>query len=131
MEYLAVLVAAIAAYAFGSVWYMALAEPWMQAAGIKKGANGRPDNGAGAMVYITAFIATLVVAGMMRHIFTLAGIDGAGKGLVSGLGLGLFIVFPWISTNYGFSGRPRNLLLIDGGYATIGCAIIGLVLTLF
>ena len=108
MEYLAVLVAAIAAYAFGSVWYMALAEPWMQAAGIKKGANGRPDNGAGAMVYITAFIATLVVAGMMRHIFTLAGIDGAGKGLVSGLGLGLLSCFRGFPRITGFPAAPAT-----------------------
>ncbi len=48
-----------------------------------------------------------------------------------GFGLGLFIVTPWIATNYAFSMRPRTLTLIDGGYATIGCTIMGLVLTLF
>ncbi|KAJ57211.1 hypothetical protein ACMU_01580 [Actibacterium mucosum KCTC 23349] len=131
MEIVSVIVAAIAAYAFGSVWYMVLAKPWMAAAGLEADENGRPANGAGAAVFVAAFISTVVVAGMMRHIFALAGIDGAVKGLIAGLGLGLFIVVPWIATNYGFSGRPRNLLLIDGGYATIGCAVIGLVLALF
>lgn len=131
MEYISVIAAAVAAYAFGSVWYMSLAKPWMAAAGIEADENGRPANGAGAMVYIAAFVSTLLVAGMMRHIFVLAGIDGGLKGMVSGLGLGLFIAAPWLATNYGFAGRPRNLLLIDGGYSTIGCTVIGLVLGLF
>lgn len=131
MEYLSVLVAGIAAYAFGAVWYMALSKPWMEAAGVEAGEDGRPKNDAGAKTYIMALIGAIVVAGMMRHVFVLAGIDTADKGLVSGFGLGLFIVLPWIATNYGFAGRPGKLVLIDGAYAVIGCTIIGLILTLF
>lgn len=127
MGFLAVIVAAIASYAFGAVWYMVLAKPWMAAAGITEEEINRKD----PTPFIISFVATVIVAGMIRHVFALAGIDGAMKGLVSGFGLGLFIVTPWIATNYGFSGRPRALTLIDGGYATIGCAIIGLVLALF
>ena len=33
--------------------------------------------------------------------------------------------------NNAFGKRPVKLTLIDGGYATIGCAVMGLVLTLF
>ncbi len=131
MEFLSVICAAIASYAFGSIWYMSLAKPWMAAADVEVGEDGRPQMGAGAVTYIVAFVASVFVAGMMRHMFSLAAIDSAGKGLIAGLGLGLFIVTPWIVTNYGFASRPRNLTLIDAGYATIGCAIMGLVLTLF
>ncbi|HHI70974.1 MAG TPA: DUF1761 domain-containing protein, partial [Rhodobacteraceae bacterium] len=81
--------------------------------------------------YIIAFLSAVVVAGMMRHIFNLSGIVTIDKGMISGLGLGLFIATPWIVTNYAFSMRPRALTLIDGGFATIGCTIIGLVLSLF
>jgi len=131
MEYLAVLVAAVASYGFGAVWYMMLAKPWMAAAGVEADENGRPKSGAGAAPFIISFVATVLVAGMMRHIFDLAGIDDVMKGLTSGLGLGLFVATPWIVTNYSFSSRPKALALIDGGYATIGCTIIGVVLTLF
>ncbi|SMX47203.1 DUF1761 domain-containing protein [Actibacterium lipolyticum] len=131
MDYLSVIIAAIASYAFGAVWYMKLARPWMQAAGIEADENGRPKNNAGAMPYIIAFVSAVIVAGMMRHIFALSGIDTLGAGIISGFGLGLFIATPWIATNYGFAGRPRMLTLIDGGYATIGCTIMGLVLSLF
>jgi hypothetical protein len=31
-------------------------------------------------------------------------------------------------TNNGFGGKPFRLTIIDGGYAIIGCAIIGAIL---
>jgi len=130
MEFLAVLVAALAGFAFGAVWYMTLSEQWMAAANIKMDADGKPE-GDTALPYIMAAIAMVLVSGMMRHTFALSGIDTFGKGLVSGLGVGLFFISPWIMINNGYTSRPFKLTLIDGGYATFGCAIIGAVLTLF
>lgn len=131
MEYLSVIVAAVGSYAFGAVWYMVLAKPWMAAAGVAVGADGKPQNASNPVPYVLAFIAAVLVAGMMRHIFMLSGIDTVDKGLVSGLGIGLFLASPWLMTCYAFGGRPFRLTLIDGGYATIGSAIIGAILTLF
>ncbi len=130
MEYVAVLAAAAAAYVFGAIWYMALRNPWMVAAGITQ---EQVDGGMGKdpKPFIISAIMVILVAGMMRHMFAQAGIMGIEKSLLSGLGLGAFIALPWIVTNYAYGGRPRNLTLIDGGYATIGCTIIGLVLGLF
>ena len=130
MGFLAVIIAAVAGFAFGAAWYMALAKPWMEAANIKVDENGRPE-GDSPLPYIMAAIAMLLVAGMMRHTFALSGIETAGKGLVSGLGIGLFFISPWIMINNGYGNRPFRLTLIDGGYATFGCGIIGLVLGLF
>ena len=129
MGFLSVIVAAVAGFAFGAVWYMVLAKPWMEAANIKTDENGRPEND-NPLPYVMAAIAMVLVAGMMRHTFALSGIDTASKGLISGLGVGLFFISPWIMINNGYGGRPFKLTLIDGGYATFGCAIIGLVLTL-
>lgn len=131
MEVVNVIVAAIGAFAFGSVWYMALAKPWMAASGVPVGENGQPANSSNPMTYITGLICAILVAGMMRHVFVLSGIDTAGKGFVSGLGIGLFMAAPWLVTNYTFADRPKSLMVIDGGYATIGCAVIGLILNLF
>lgn len=130
MGILSVIIAALAGFAVGAAWYMALAEPWMEAAKIEKGPDGKPA-GTSPMPFVLAFIAMLLVAGMMRHTFALSGIDTAGKGLVSGLGIGLFFISPWIMINNAYGGRPFKLTLIDGGYAAIGCAVVGFVLALF
>lgn len=127
MGIFAVLVAAVASYAFGAIWYMTLAKPWMQAAGVSEEDVNRKD----PKPYIISFISAVVVAGMMRHIMAMATVDGALGGLMVGFGLGIFIVTPWIVTNYAYSMRPTKLSLIDGGYATGGCTIMGLVLGLF
>ena len=131
MAFFGVFLAAIANFVFGAVWYMALAKPWMAASGVVFGEDGHPSNRSDLIPYITSFIAAVLVAGMMRHVFALSGIDTFGKGAVSGFGVGLFLVTPWIATFYGFGGKPRLLTLIDSGYATLGCTVIGAVLMLF
>lgn len=130
MEYAIVIAAAIAGFVLGAVWYMVLAKPWMAAAGVEAGEDGRPKQGMGATTYVLAFIAMLLVAGMLRHALAQAGIDSPGKAGLAGLGLGLFVASPWIMLNNAFGGRPFSLTLIDGGYATLGCGLIALVLTL-
>ncbi|MEO0656057.1 MAG: DUF1761 domain-containing protein [Pseudomonadota bacterium] len=131
MSTLAVIVAGVASFMFGAIWYSLLAKPWMEASGVVLNEDGVPANRSNPLPYITAILASILVAGMMRHVFVLGGIDTVAKGLVAGAGVGLFLAAPWIATNYGFAGRPMRLTLIDGGYAAIGCTVIGVVLTLF
>ena len=130
MEVINVLVAAAGSWVFGAIWYMALAKPWVEAAGIKVDAKGRPEGGS-ALPYILSAVAMILVAGMMRHIIAEAQIDTLIKGLMVGFGIGLFMISPWIMINNAYGMRPFKLTLIDGGYATIGCAIIGFILVLF
>ncbi|MCB2093334.1 MAG: DUF1761 domain-containing protein [Rhodobacteraceae bacterium] len=130
MEVINIVVAAAAAYAFGALWYMTLAKKWVAASGVACDADGRPSNPSKAPFVISA-VAMLVVSGMMRHMFGRAGIDTLGSGLVAGFGLGAFIALPWIMTNYAYADRPKDLFWIDGGFAVIGCTIMGTVLALF
>lgn len=131
MGVVAVLVAALAGFAMGAVWYMSLSKPWMKAAGIETDENGKPKGSGSPLPFVISGICMILVAGMMRHVFAMAGIDGAGKGLVAGLGVGLFFIAPWVTMNYAYADRPRNLSLLDGGYAVLGPGVIGLVLGLF
>ena len=133
MEYLAVLVAALASYGFGAAWYGVLAKQWMAAANLTeadiKSAAG--PQGGSATPYVVTFAMALIVAGMMRHVFVTGGVSGLLNGAVSGFGIGAFFASPWIVTNYTFSMWPRALALIDCGYATIGCTLMGIVLVRF
>tara|TARA_R110002051_G_scaffold38640_4_gene81987 strand:+ start:9733 stop:10125 length:393 start_codon:yes stop_codon:yes gene_type:complete len=130
MGFIIVIIAATAAFAFGAVWYMSLSKPWIAASGVKCDENGNPVGGS-AMPFILSFVAMILVAGMMRHIFALSGIESVGKGMISGIGIGLFFISPWIMINNAYPGRPFTLTLIDSGYAIFGCGIIGTILTLF
>ncbi|MDO6730624.1 DUF1761 domain-containing protein [Marinovum sp. 2_MG-2023] len=131
MEIINVIIAAAASFALGAVWYMALANPWMEAAGIERDADGKPKGGQDPKIFALTFVMQLLVAGMMRHTFELSGVDSYGKGIVAGIGIGLFFISPWIVINNLYGNRPLQLSVIDGGYATLACGLMGLVLTLF
>lgn len=130
MEFVSVLVAALGGFATGALWYMALAKPWMAAAGITH-KDCETGGGGSPVPFIISGVAMLLVAGMMRHVFARAGISGVVEGAVAGLGVGLFFIAPWTAMNYAFANRPMALTLIDGGYAVAGCLVIGAILGVF
>lgn len=130
MGFLSVIAAAIAGFVFGAIWYMTLSKPWLAVSGIKCDEHGKPEGNGSPLPFVLSFIAMLFVAGMMRHTFVLSGINTFGKGLMSGLGIGLFFISPWIMINNAYTMRPFKLTVIDSGYAIFGCAIMGAVLTL-
>jgi hypothetical protein len=130
MNYLGILVAALAAYGFGALWYMTLAKHWVQAAGVATDDSGQPVNKGDPIPYLVAFASCLLMAAMMRYVFTQIGVTGAGQGLIGGFAIGLFLSAPWLTTCYMFAGRPNKLIFIDGGYAVGGSTLAGLVLTL-
>jgi hypothetical protein len=131
MQFVAVIVAALASFAFGALWYGMLSRPWMAASGVRVGPDGRPQNGSNPTPYLVALVAMILVAGMLRHILATSGITTAGAGLISGLGVGAFFITPWIALNNAYTMRPVSLTAIDGGYAIIGCGLMGLILDLF
>lgn len=129
VNYLAVVVAAVASFIFGSVYYMALGKSWMAALGKTEAdmkANMSP------VPFIVAAVAQLVMA------FMLAGVIGhLGQGMVTaknGLIAGFFVWLGFVATtlavNHGFQGARRSLTLIDGGHWLGVLLIQGLVLGL-
>jgi hypothetical protein len=131
MEYLNVIAAAVGAFAFGAVWYIAMSKPWIKAAGIAVDGQGRPHNSGSALPFVIGIVAMLVVAGTMRHLFAFGGIDTIGEGIGTGAGVGAFFISAWVAMNYAFGMRPLALWLIDSVNAVVGCAIMGAILTLF
>jgi len=127
MEYLNVVAAGVAVWIFGAIWYMSIAKQWMAAAGLTEEDVNQKD----PLPYVVSLVGAILVAGMMRHILAGSGVDSVGKGLLTGLGLGLFVVSPWIVNNILYSTRDRRLIWMDCGYPVIGMAIMGAVLTLF
>jgi Protein of unknown function (DUF1761) len=131
MEFVNVIAAALAAFAFSAVWYTAMSKPWIRAAGIPVDANGKPMGNGSPMPFVIGLIAMVLVAGMMRHIFAMSGLDTILEGIMGGVGIGAFLITPWVAMNYAFGMRKPMLTVIDGVNAVVGCTIMGVVLNLF
>ncbi|WP_167767065.1 DUF1761 domain-containing protein [Jannaschia formosa] len=125
MGILSVVLAAVAAWVFGAVWYGVIGRQWMAASGLTEESIDRGN----PVPYVGSFLCALLVAGMLRHVLVSSGVEGAWSGMVTGLGLGLFVATPWIATIVLFSQRPRDLIWMDGVYPTVGMALMGLILT--
>jgi hypothetical protein len=131
MEFLNVIAAALAAFAFGAVWYMSMSRAWLAAAEIPVDANGKPQGNGSAMPFLVGLLAMIVVAGMMRHLLGASGVVTVGGGAIAGLGVGAFLITPWVAMNYAFAMRKPGLTVIDGVNSVVGCTIMGAVLNAF
>ena len=124
MDYLSVIAAGVAAWIFGMAWYMVFANQWMDASKLNK----KSVNRSNPVPWVASLIGSILVAGMMSHMMDKTNIVGIEESLLTGLGLGLFMVSPWIVSNILFGQRSRRLIWIDCGYPIIGMGIMGVVL---
>jgi Protein of unknown function (DUF1761) len=128
MNYLAVLIAAVAGFAFGAAYYMTLSNAWLAASGMTKAQLPEKRSPTPFIVSIVALlIMAWVLAGTMGHL-------GPGQvtlknGVISGLFVWLGFVITTLSVNYAFGQRKPMLTVIDGihwlGVLVIQGAIIG------
>ena len=127
VNWLAVIAAAIVMFGLGAVWYspMLFARQWAKAAGVSMEAV--PRQGV-ALVMGGAFVLTLLMAANLA-VFTapLPLWPTVGAAVAAGLGWASFSV--WILSL--FEQRPFAYVLINGGYLTIGFALMGLILGLW
>jgi uncharacterized protein DUF1761 len=124
MNYLAILIAALAAYGWGTVYYMTLSKQWLAAVGLTEIKRS-------ATPFIISFIA-LVVMG-----FVLAGSIGhlgpgnvtVKNGIISGVIIWAGFVATTIFVNNAYPGRKYMLSVIDSihwlGVLAIQGAVIG------
>lgn len=130
INYVAVLVAAVASFVFGGVWYGVLSKPWMAAVGkseeeIKNAGQSLPI--LLSLTFVALLIMALVLAGLIGHLGS--GQVTAWNGLISGAFAWLGFVATTLVINHGYQGAKRALTLIDGvhwlGVLLIQGAIIG------
>ncbi len=131
MPILPVIVAGLAGWAFGALWYSVFAKQWIAASGVMTDTDGKPVNRKNPLPYAISIAAALIVAATMYYAFDMLEIVTVAKGFTSGLGIGACFAAPWLATSYGFAGRPFTLTVIDAGYAIFGSAVIGAVIPLF
>lgn len=114
-----VLLAAAASFLFGGVWYGALSQAWMKAAGLSeeqvKGPRG-PTLAPFVITIIAQILMAWVLAGLLLHL-TKAGLPATLRnGLISGFLMWLGFIATTLVVNHQFQMQKPMLTLIDLGH---------------
>jgi hypothetical protein len=125
INYIAVLVAAIAGFAFGALWYGALGKQWMGALGMAHRPKPSPAP------FIIAFVCLLVMAWMLAGVIGHLGEITIERSVISALFLWFGFVLTTMLVNHRFQAARWSLSLIDGGHWLGVLLIMGLVIGLF
>ncbi|UYN98690.1 MAG: DUF1761 domain-containing protein [Devosia sp.] len=128
VNWLAVILATVGSFAFGAVWYMVLANPWLAAIGKSKDEIDSKD--------VTPFIWSAIVLFVIAYFIALLtpavmGETNVANGLLLGAHMWLGFILTSMILNHRYEGRSWNLTLINGGYLLVVCLIDGLVVGLF
>jgi hypothetical protein len=131
LNYIAIVIAAVAGFGVGAVWYTFLFQkPWMAAMGMdeeKMRAGGGPD----ATPFIVAAVGHLVMAFVFSAILHSLGAATLGGGLTVGFFAWLGFVITSMAVNNGFGGRNMMVTVIDGGHWLTVLLVMGLIIGAF
>ena len=131
VNYLAVVIAAVAAWLAGAGWYTAFGKTWTAARGTTPDKMQQMRGQPGAYLpFIYAFAAELVMAWVLAG---LIGHLGPGQvtlrnGIISGAFSWLGFVLPTMLVNNSFARRDWRLMLIDGGHWLLALVVIGAII---
>jgi len=130
INYWAVLVAGVAAFALGSLWYSALfGKAWQRLLGLtdehlKKGSMAVTMLSSLVLMIVMSFGLAMLIQG---HTNPNSDVD-ALSGLYHGLVIGFVFVGMSVGINYLYQRRPFKLWLIDAGYQILFMGLQGLIL---
>ena len=127
VNWLSILIAAVAAWLFGGVYYTALSKVWLAAQGKTmeqcQAEQAGKSGAAKAAPFILVFVGEIIIAwalyGILVHMnaFTLRG------GVISAVLIWFGFVVTTLTSNYAFHGRRPMLTVIDSG-AWLGAFLI-------
>jgi hypothetical protein len=133
INYVAILIAAIAGWFVGAVYYMALGKQWVAAQGstleaFKARQAALKGTSAAWLPFALAFLANLVMAwvlaGMVGHIGSVT----IRSAVISALFAWLGFVVTTMLVNNAFTGRSYALTAIDAGHWLLALIAMGIVI---
>lgn len=125
LNWIAILVAALAGFLVGGLWYGPLfGKAWMQERGLTE---AELQQGNMVQIYGTTFLLSIVSAMFLGHLLAHFGDMSARSTMMISVGIALGFIVPAIGTNYLFSRASRKLFGIDAGYWIAFYAAMGVV----
>jgi len=129
INYLAVIVAALLAFALGAVWYgkPLFGKAWQQELGYT---DEYLQSGNMAKTFGFSFLLTLIMALGMAFLFHAIAADKLTwkLGMTHGLYIGIAFVATSMGVNYSFQRKSFKLWLIDSGYQVVFLTLMGTIL---
>lgn len=123
-NWVAILVAAIAAQPVGALWY----SPWLFANAWMRELGKTPEEihaDSSKMPFVVGFVSPLVMAAVLAWLSGVTGWTGAGAGIALGVIVALGLVAAGGAPHYAFSGRSRVAFLIDAGHTLAVLVVVG------
>jgi hypothetical protein len=132
VNYLAVVLAALAAMVIGSIWYSRAAfyKPWARLAKVKE----NPDFTTGQMVtvYVGAAIASLVTAFVLAHVSFLSNHFFHNSFLQDSLTTAFWLWLGFVATRFylhdSFEGRRKKLTILNASHELVTLLVMGLII---
>ncbi|ABC62207.1 DUF1761 domain-containing protein [Erythrobacter litoralis] len=129
VNWLAVVLAALAGFVVGGVWYgPVMGKKWMGAVGLSEAQIKQGNMG---LIYGGAFAFSLLASWTLAHTFDSYAVNGVELSVlvkvVTALGIAIGFILPAIGTNYLFSQKSKTLFFIDAGYWVLFYIAMGLV----
>ena len=132
VNWLAVLVAAVAYFMLGALWYSKalFGTKWAQ---LLKLDMSNPDlkKGMGGMMISTFVLILVTCFGLATLIVKVGFAQEVGYGIKLGLLTGLAFAATAVSINYVYERKPTNLYLISNGYHVVGHVIAATILVVW
>ncbi|MDP4198685.1 MAG: DUF1761 domain-containing protein [Bacteroidota bacterium] len=122
INWLAVLVASLVFFFFGSLWYQVLFRKlWARESGIKM--DNPPSGSAMMKMMLKSFLGNLLTVIAVALLISYAHGGGCVRSMKIGAVAGFGIAGGSLWINYNWHGKSATLWAIDIGYMTIGCVL--------
>jgi hypothetical protein len=132
VNFLAILIAAVAAWVFGAVYYGLLGKAWIAALGETMETLKQKQAGKSGLAKIAPFIISFVAELIMAYVlYGLLGHLGAytiRAGIISGALCWFGFILTTITVNNAYPGRKTMLTVIDSGHWLGVLVILGAVI---
>jgi Protein of unknown function (DUF1761) len=125
-NYAAVVVAAIAYWILGALWYAVLfSKPWMALEGMTQ---AQANSMSPVLPYVITLVLNLLIAYSLAQVCSWRNANTLGRGASVGVLLWIGFVGPITFTTYMYEMRPRTLFAINEFYPLAGLVLMGAII---
>ncbi len=127
VKWAAIMVAAVADWLLGAVWFTVFAKQWR--AGIRMPADELQATMAhpNFWPFLIAFLCSMLMAYAIARVAANAETAGLFSGIVAGILVGLAAAAAMV-TEMVFEIRTGSFILISAGYPLVGCILMGIII---